>query len=210
MMRRMSMLVVLGCLAPIAAQAAPPAHPWERHLDPDWPCQQIKVPDVSVASIWTGPPIDKYMNTWRNDAGVADLVQTVAERRVKLDQAKADIAKFAQQVGSAKQDKLLAVLAGLFEVLGQERSSVMAGLDRFGKRQKTYATQIRGELDALQAEQDSKTPDTKKVQTLTQRITWDTQIFQQRRETLQYACAVPGIIEQRLFALARAIQQQLG
>ena len=25
---------------------------------PDWPCNQIKVPEMSVAAVWAGPPID--------------------------------------------------------------------------------------------------------------------------------------------------------
>ena len=25
---------------------------------PDWPCQQLKVPGISVASVWTGPSIE--------------------------------------------------------------------------------------------------------------------------------------------------------
>ena len=25
---------------------------------PDWPCQQLKVPGISIASVWTGPSIE--------------------------------------------------------------------------------------------------------------------------------------------------------
>ena len=41
------------------------------------------------------------------------------------------------------------------------------------------------------------------------RIQWDTRIFEERRKTISYVCEVPVLIEQRLFALAREIQQSL-
>ena len=47
------------------------------------------------------------------------------------------------------------------------------------------------------------------VNQMTQRVTWEAQVFQDRRQSLSYACDVPGKIEQRLFALARTIQQAL-
>ena len=40
-------------------------------------------------------------------------------------------------------------------------------------------------------------------------IDWDTRIFEERRKTISYACEVPVLIEQRLFALARAIQHSM-
>jgi len=43
---------------------------------------------------------------------------------------------------------------------------------------------------------------------LTNWVGWDT-IFEKRRKTINFACEVPVIIEQGLFALARAIQQSL-
>ena len=51
-------LILLGSAA--AAFAADPRYP-------DWPCNQIKVPELSVAAIWTGPPIDDVGDTWEND-----------------------------------------------------------------------------------------------------------------------------------------------
>ena len=41
------------------------------------------------------------------------------------------------------------------------------------------------------------------------RVEWDTRIFDERSKTIGYVCEVPVLIEQRLFALARAIQQAL-
>jgi len=35
---------------------------------PDWPCAQAKVPDISLAAVWAGPPLDEAANKWKDDA----------------------------------------------------------------------------------------------------------------------------------------------
>jgi predicted nucleic acid-binding Zn-ribbon protein len=144
------------------------------------------------------------------DPQVADLVQTIAPRREPLDQAQAKIHDFAQHLGEQKQAKLLALLAGLFTVLDQERGSVMSGLDRFGARQKQLAAEIRGDETKLWHDQNDPKADATAVNHLTEQVKWEFQVFQDRRQAISYACDVPSKIEQRLFALARDIQQELG
>src|SRR5215468_10001743 len=49
---------------------------------PDWPCNQIKVPEISVVAVWAGPPIDDVENAWKEeDATIRDLVARLAARR---------------------------------------------------------------------------------------------------------------------------------
>src|SRR6476660_6752338 len=59
-----ALILVLGRAA--SAFAADPRYP-------DWPCNQIKVPELSVAAIWTGPPIDDVGDTWERDPQIKDL-----------------------------------------------------------------------------------------------------------------------------------------
>jgi hypothetical protein len=40
-------------------------------------------------------------------------------------------------------------------------------------------------------------------------VEWDTRIVEERRKPMNFVCEVPVLIEQWLFALARAIQQSL-
>ena len=42
---------------------------------PEWPCNQIKVPEISVAAVWAGPSIDDVGNAWEEDATIRDLVE---------------------------------------------------------------------------------------------------------------------------------------
>ena len=80
-----ALILVLGRAA--SAFAADPRYP-------DWPCNQIKVPELSVAAIWTGPPIDDVGDTWERDPQIKDLVVRLAARRTLLDDAEKTIGDF--------------------------------------------------------------------------------------------------------------------
>src|SRR5262252_5596806 len=52
---------------------------------PDWPCAQAKVPDISVAAVWDGPPIEQAQKVWQNDPAIRSLVARLAARRVPVE-----------------------------------------------------------------------------------------------------------------------------
>jgi hypothetical protein len=187
-----------------AAYAVPPG----QH-DPDWPCQQIKVPAMSLAAVWSGPPIELARTAWADDPAVAELVSQVTPRRIPVERAQTLIADYAGLAGDQKQPALLKLLAGVFATLSNERDSIMSGLDRFGRRQKELAAAIRADNEKLRALQSDPKADPAAVQTMTQQVTWEAEQFQDRRQALSYACEAPGKVEQRLFALARIIQHEL-
>jgi hypothetical protein len=197
-------VLLAALLAPMAALAAPPGA-----RDPDWPCQQIKVAELSLASVWSGPTVDPNQTAWKDNEAVAELVQKLAPRRLPIEQAQELIHEFAQHAADQKQGQLLQLLAGLFSVLNEERDSVMTGLDRFGGRQKELAVQVRTDNEKLRGLQSASASDAQAIQQMTQQVTWEVQVFQDRRQALTYACDVPGKIEQRLFSLARQIQTEL-
>jgi hypothetical protein len=203
-MKHLPLLALAGAIAASAALAAPPGA-----RDPDWPCFQIKVPALSLGSVWTGPPVDAFANTWSQDPQVADLVGRVVQRRLPLDGARRAIDEFAAHAGGQKQDRLLAVMAGIYSALNAERGSVLAGLDRYGRRQKVLAEQVRDEVDALHAQQAAATPDDQAIAQAAARVTWDSRVFEDRRQSVSTACEIPTIIEQRFFALAQAVQHAL-
>ena len=197
--------IFLGvALAPVVACAQMPGR-----ADPDWPCQQIKVPELSAGTMWNGPALDPVMHGWSQDAEVAALVQRLSQRRIPLQQAQAEIAAFAQRAGAAKAERLTMLMAGLFDTLGQERASVMAGLDRFGRRQRIFADEIRADNAELHAQQAAG-GDAEKLAQEADKLTLELRVFEDRRQSLSFACNVPTTIEQRLFALAQSIQQALG
>jgi hypothetical protein len=197
--------MTIAILASGGAMAA--AEP--RTVDPDWPCQQVKVGELSIASFWNGPPVDPATADWRQDAAVASLVGTITQRRLPMDQAAQRIADFAKAADKDKPRELRLVFAGVFDVLNRERETVLNGLDRFGQRQKALAATLRQEAEDLRTIQSNGSADAAKVSELTEHVLWDQQFFETRRQSLRYACDVPTAIEQRLYGLAKAIQDNL-
>jgi hypothetical protein len=57
--------------------------------------------------------------------------------------------------------------------------------------------------------QDKPDADQSEIKNLASEIEWSTRIFEDRRKTIRYVCEVPSALEQRVFALARTIQQNL-
>ncbi len=200
--RVLAVAAALGLAVPCAALAADPRHP-------DWPCNQIKVPELSVAAVWTGPPIDDVGTAWADDPAIKEIVARLAARRTPLQDAEKTIADAITGSAAERQQRAKLISAGLFDTLNRQRSEVMNGIERFSRRQKQFADEIRSTVLQLRELQDKPGHDEDKLDELAGRIEWETRIFDERQKTIGYVCEVPVIIERRLFALARAIAQSL-
>jgi hypothetical protein len=188
----------------------------------DWPCRQILVNRIALPTVWAGPPIDDI--DWKDDAQIAAFAARLAARRMPVEDAQRMIEDFSKTLGREKAAKLTSLFAALFEILNNERSHVIAGLERFGRRQKELADKIRSDASLMRSAQNEprieqgpaaandNQPAGATAATspsFQERLQWDVRIFEDRRRSIGYACEVPAIIEQRLFALARAIQKEL-
>jgi hypothetical protein len=176
---------------------------------PDWPCAQAKVPEISLAAVWAGPPLGDAEEKWKNDPKVSALVGKAAARKTPLDDAQQAITEFLSAPGTDKIATGKLLFAGLFEQLNAERSSVMGGLERVTRKQRQAADKIRADTIALQALQDVTPPDQPKIDELGNQLVWETRIFEDRRRVVKFVCDVPTAIDQRLFALGRTIQQEI-
>jgi hypothetical protein len=175
---------------------------------PDWPCVQAKVPEISLAAVWAGPPLDDASDRWKDNATVSALVARLGTRRFPVDEAQKAITEFLTgSVDKTRMGKLL--FAGLFDTLNAQRSSVLGGLERVTRKQREAADKIRADTIALQALQGATPPDQSKVDELSNQLIWETRIFEDRRRVVSFVCEVPTAIDQRLFALGRTIQQEM-
>src|SRR5262249_50320783 len=113
---------------------------------PDWPCNQIKVPEISVAAVWAGPSIDYVRHAWEEYATIRDLVARLAARRTPLDDAQKSIVDTITGTESERQKKAKLIFAGLFKTLNHERSEVMQGIERYARKQKEFSDQIRSTI----------------------------------------------------------------
>jgi len=204
----MKVFALICAIIGIEAAMLSPSHAFDPRY-PDWPCAQPKVPELSIATIWTGPSIADVGNSWQDDPKIADLVSRLAARRTPLDVAQKDIAEFLTGTPAEKQDKAKKLFAGLYDSLSSERTQVLDGIERAAHKEKELADKIKSDVDTLHAMEDKPDQDQAKVTDFSNQVQWSTTIFDDRRKTIRYVCEVPNTIEQRLFALARAIQQNL-
>jgi hypothetical protein len=178
--------------------------------DPDWPCHQVKTPTFSLASVWSGPDVDLNSQAWRNDPELVDLATKMSQRRVPIEEVEKAVSAFKTKEGADAKAKLLEAFGAAFQDLTQQRSQILSGLERFGRKQRELADRIRAENEAAQNAADANAkPDGQVDDAARQKLEWDLRVFDDRRRTVAYVCESPTLIEQRLGAIARAVQQAL-
>lgn len=172
-----------------------------------WPCVQRKVERISAGQVWPGPPLETAADVERTEA-MRRLVASLAARRLPVAEAQKMAAEFVTALPENQRARTAtAVFADLLALLNAERGVVMRGIERYGARQQALAARLREQnaaLSAIRAKGDAaRTGEAQEA------LLWDTRIFEERRRSLTYVCEVPTLIEQRLFALGRAISGAL-
>lgn len=198
----LSAALLIAAAPPTLAQSAP-------RTDPEWPCPQIKTTSFSLASVWSGPDVEVKSNAWRDDPEVADLVAAMSQRRVPIADVEKAIAAFKAKGGADANARLLSAFGAAFDELTQQRSEIIDGLTRFGRKQLKMADRIREENEAVQKAADAAPAGATSNSEALQRLQWDIRVFEDRRRTVSYVCEVPALIEQRIGAIARAVQSAL-
>ena len=176
--------------------------------DPDWPCVQVLVPEIAPGMIWTGPPLEEAGAGWRDDPAVRELAGELAARRTPLEEAEQRVAEFAQaQPAGARDAALTRLFAGVLATINRDRASLISGIKRFAGKQRVLSEGI-AETNAALRELDAAAPPERR-QELEEQRAWSMRIFDEREGSLTYLCEQPVVLEQRAFALARAIAGHL-
>ena len=82
------------------------------------------------------------------------------------------------------------------------RAALMDGIARYGRKQVDLAARIEGHRHEMARLEAIDSPD---FDAQEEQLDWDMRIFQDRQQALTYVCETPVILEQRVFALGRAI-----
>ncbi|MCO5064495.1 MAG: hypothetical protein M9924_08745 [Rhizobiaceae bacterium] len=202
-MRKFVPAIAVLLAAAVPAQAA-------QGTDPSWPCIQRKVPELSMGQIWNGPDLTPAAQNWEEDKDVAELVAELSARRMPVADAQAEIRNLPQTLGPDRLGERLRMLVqGLFDHMNRERSQVISGIGRYAQKQRDLAAELRKEASQLGELHAKPDADAKQIAAMTDRLNWETRIFEERVQSLTYVCEVPTIIEQRLYALAKTIGEVL-
>jgi hypothetical protein len=195
-------LLLLAGAAPAVAQ---PGH------DLDWPCIQRLVPELSAGMLWAGAPTNASDGEWQSDWKLAQLAWELAARRTPLDQAEQAIAGYAEDLPpDAQTEKLALLFQGILELINDERGRTIESIKAYARNQRQLAERIAQEnrrLDQLRQEETAEAQT--ELAELRSERDWAIRIYDDRNRALRQVCDQPVQLEQRAFALARAIQGQI-
>lgn len=168
---------------------------------PDWPCVQRKQPSLSLGQMWTGPePVTSQ------DPDLRALAEALAQRRLPIEDAEAKIADFA---AGADDARLAALMAAVLAQINPDRDALIAGISRYGHAQVALAQRIEERRAKVAGLEAAPHPDFDAIDAEEKALDLDRRVFEDRAASLTYVCETPVILEQRAFALARAIAAHL-
>ncbi len=174
--------------------------------DPDWPCQQTKVVEFPLASVWDGPPLDLDASDWRDDPETAALAAQMSQRRVPIGDVKTSLGKLLAANAPAAGEKVKQAFAAAFGDLVRQRADILTGLDRYGRNMHEMAERIRAENETAHKDE---TPGVATDDVALQKLQWDLRIYDDRRRTVHYVCEAPQAIEARIGALVKLLRAAL-
>ena len=101
----LSLVMLLGAATTATAQP---------RTDPDWPCVQRKVTNLSPGQFWNGPDLAQA-GEWGDDSAAAQLARKLASRRTEMSEVDGLLDAFAAEAGPDKAQRLARIGALLGE-----------------------------------------------------------------------------------------------
>ena len=190
---------LLAALAMLTAAAGPPAP------DPDWPCVQRLVPNLTAGTFWP-TPISNV--DWRDDPRIAGLVTTVAPRSEPVGQGVERLQAFAATVAANDRQATLArVFAGLVDETNRQRDQIIDRLRAIARRQRAITKTVGHVTTELRALPPDAPPEQRTE--VADRRAFLIRDYESVERTIRYACEAPVELGARLGTFARALQGSL-
>lgn len=191
------LFLALGGIGPALAQP---------EVDPDWPCVQRKVPELSVGQMWSGPLPPENVEP---STDAVDVARRITPRRIGDADVQSDVAAYAATIPEGERgEKLAEVFTVVLDRINTEREQVIAGIARYSHRQIEMSERIARREAAL-AELEAVPEDRRDMDRYEEErdaLAWDTRVYHDRQQSLSYVCETPVLLEQRAFSLARILQ----
>lgn len=176
--------------------------------DPTWPCVQRKVQNLSMGLMWPVLLEGEAEYDVATSAAIAELADTLALRRIALEDLTLAVTAFAE-AHNGDADILGRVFERVFNTLATRRSRIINGIGEFSLGQIALAEKIDGMRVAMDTEMAQDAPDFDKVDALEEQLDWDQVIYTDRQQSITYLCETPVLLEKRLYAVARLLQNEV-
>ena len=214
--------VALACLIASAPATAQPAAP------EDWPCVQVLVPEVSVATLWPVPLDPAEIEGWREDRELRVLAERFAALEdgdaAAREAAEAALDGFVASTPEDEREARLGRLAGAaVELVNERRGDYIDGIRRFTRGQIALAGEIEAALNALADAGGAGTGATVGADAIAlsradsgagrgdaeDALRWQERLYDQRERQVRALCERPVRLEETLSRSLREIAASL-
>jgi hypothetical protein len=174
----------------------------------DWPCVQRLVASLEGGQMWAGPPLPAADTNPTPE--IDALARELADLDLTAEAAAGKVRAFAGGLPeNVRAERLTQLFGAALATLNRERAQMIEGIKRYARRQQLLAERIAQENRELDALRQAGGAEPAQLAELQAARTWDTRVHTDRQRQLRLVCEQPVRLEQRAFALARTIQEQL-
>ena len=180
-------------------------------VDPEWPCIQRLIMEVSPAVLWPVPVEEDMASLYKKDAEVRALSEQLGDIEQFTDTHRTMIAEFAQAKPESEREQQLTLLAvGVLDVSNRIRADYIRGIKRYTRQQIAISEQIEATLNELSLLEDANTTSSgHSREDVVETLRWHERVYDQRERSIQMLCERPVELEQRVSDVLRDAVQYL-
>ena len=197
----------VSCVLPLMLASS---FTWAQEVDPEWPCIQRLIPEVSPAIMWPVPVEDDMLTQYRSDAQIRGLAESLGDIEIFSESHQEAIAKFADSTEESNREAQLTLLAtGIVDVSNRVRGNYIRGIKRYTRQQIAISEQIGDTLNQLSLLEDGDAGDAdeQQRQEILDTLHWHERVYDQRERSIQLLCEEPVELEQQLSEVQRFTAQ---
>jgi len=183
------------------------AQPTGKEKNPDWPCIQVFIEELSWGSIWTGPPLDDNSSKWIDDKNLSAIAKKLLNRKTKENEGINELKKYINRNNSP--DQLTKLFHALFDTTNEIWKKRTTKLLNFGKRQRLTSEQISMKLEKIKELSKDLNSNKDEIQKLENEKFWDIRRFEDRRNLSDSLCEQPRFYEKRLGVYSNIILENI-
>ena len=197
--------LLAGCLIGVFNMAQ------AQQVDPEWPCIQRLIPEISPAIMWPVPVEEHMLSDWVGDDTVRPLARRLGDLQDFTEAEQLAIEQFAEAVDESRREAQLTLLAaGVVDVTNDVRDRYINGIKRYTRQQIAISGQIEDSLNELSVLGDGEDAETvEKRTTIRETLRWHERVYDQREQSIRLLCEEPVELEQRLSEVLREAAQYL-
>ncbi|MGQ7847715.1 hypothetical protein ACUNV4_24695 [Granulosicoccus sp. 3-233] len=187
-----------------------------QEADPEWPCIQRLVMEVSPAVMWPLPVEEGMHEQWRENDELRQLAEELGDLASYTTVEQQQVEAFAASVPEAEKERQLSLLAvGVLDVTNGVRQQYIRGIKRYTRQQIEIAGQIEETLNRISL-LDSGNGSDGAAQSLPPEhadllatLKWHERVYDQREHAIRSLCDQPVELEETLSDVLRDIAQFL-